>query len=470
MDGTIQHEPLGKLIEISRKDETRVHPQLGRSFTWPTIQWRFLPGQALVGQIPTNRHLDLESLEACGQRRFAPRDGLEHFLPHAWSIGVAILGLRDGWKNELSDWHRFAWFATQKAWRLQPYLKRNFRGPKDLSLTPSARCSPEENHLVPVVVDGQRWNLQRLLEEGRAEAQQRGENKPNWERLVHLGLIRGAEQAPLSSPRDDVPTLIRNALFDANPALPQPSSETIQHVRDRLRRAFKKHLNDASSAFDKWYFGGHSGLVNQIAKQKKAPGGVLDRDEVSAALVEIGWTSFASVAECVEATMKEFASLLPTPLKPDEQQQFEAMYYCQPWLGGLSLVLLRDRLQFLRDALVSLWDEPTSPHRIGVVHRMLAYYAAMASEAREADRRRKARKLHPLSDASAGGPGTSPTGARPGGGRQLDESQVEQLGLQCDCVSPQWHLYAEDSRGTRGRCECHGCGASAMLRRKPRPK
>jgi hypothetical protein len=168
--------------------------------------------------------------------------------------------------------------------------------------------------------------------------------------------------------------------------------------------------------------------------------------------------------------MKEFASLLPTPLKPDEQQQFEAMYYRQPWLGGLSLVLLRDRLQFLRDALVSLWDEPTSPHRIGVVHRMLAYYAAMASEAREADRRRKARKLHPMSDASAVGPGTSPTGARPGGGHQLDESQVEQLGLQCDCVTPQWHLYAEDVRAGRGRCECHGCGASVTLNRKPRPK
>lgn len=470
MDGTIQHEPLGKLIKISRKDETRVRPQSGQTFTLPTIGWRFLPGQALVGQVPSNRHLELESLEACGRRRFAPREGLEHFLPLAWSMGVAIRGAREAWTTELYDWHRFAWFATQKAWRLQPYLKRNFRGPKDLRLAPPARCSPEEDHLVPVVVDGQRWNPERLLEEGRAEAQRRGESKPSWERQVHLGLIRGAEQATLTIPDDDVPALIRNALFDANPAQPQPSSETVQHVLDRLGHAFGKHLDDASSAFDKWYFGGHSGLVNQIAKQKKAPGGVLDRDEVSAALVEIGWTSFASVAECVEATMKEFASLLPTPLKPDEQQQFEAMYYCQPWLGGLSLVLLRDRLQFLRDALVSLWDEPTSPHRIGVVHRLLAYYAAMASEAREADRRRKARKLHPMSEAIAGGPGTSPTGARPGGGHRLDESQIDQLGLQCDCVSPQWHLYAEDVRAGRGRCECQGCGTTVTLRRKPRPK
>ncbi len=464
----VTSKPLGKVIELPPALEAGETMITGEAHQSPTVLWRFIPGPEIQDEVPP-KPFEIESFETKGQLRFTPSKGLLAFLPIAWATGLAILVKRNGLDAETVQRHRLAWYLTLKSWKLRPYLKRNFGAHKDLRLSPSARKSPEEDHLVPVVVDGRQWDLAELFRQGREEALRRGEDNAGVKRLVHLGLMRGAQLSPLEISGENVTALIRRALFDPETARPDVSEELVGQVWDRFCEAFEKHLDDTTDEFNKWWLDAHDGIVNQFAKKKTAPGGMLDRNDVTAALAEIGFRSFGAVAECVEAAMNEFASLLPRPLTAYERQLYEAIYYRQPWLGGLSLALVFDRMHFLREALLAVWEQPSDVRRIRVLHRMLDYYAAMSTEAREADRRRKSSKELSLNNFEPES-STNPTRARGGSGHRLDEDQVKKLGLQCDCLDPQWYLYAEGSRGSRGRCECHGCGTIREVNRPRRPK
>ena len=52
---------------------------------------------------------------------------------------------------------------------------------------------------------------------------------------------------------------------------------------------------------------------------------------------------------------------------------------------------MAERADFLRRAILAIWDEPHEPGHVGVLHRMLYFYADMASERRAADQRFKSR-------------------------------------------------------------------------------
>jgi hypothetical protein len=53
---------------------------------------------------------------------------------------------------------------------------------------------------------------------------------------------------------------------------------------------------------------------------------------------------------------------------------------------------LRDRFDFLREAILRTWDRPNDEHAVAIAHRIMFYYAELVGNRRASDRRYKQRK------------------------------------------------------------------------------
>ena len=96
--------------------------------------------------------------------------------------------------------------------------------------------------------------------------------------------------------------------------------------------------------------------------------------------------------DCVDAFMRAFGAALPKPLVGYEKDLFAAMYLKQPRFGNLPLVLLWDRFDFCKLAILAIWLNPDDDAEFKVLYRMLAWFDEMLGKKRDADRRRKARR------------------------------------------------------------------------------
>jgi hypothetical protein len=92
--------------------------------------------------------------------------------------------------------------------------------------------------------------------------------------------------------------------------------------------------------------------------------------------------------------MQAFLQALPRPLCAKERAWFGALYFKQPHLGGLPLILLRDRFDLLRGAALDIMAAPEETGPIGVLLRLLHYYEEMVSQRREVDRGYRRRGHH----------------------------------------------------------------------------
>lgn len=163
-------------------------------------------------------------------------------------------------------------------------------------------------------------------------------------------------------------------------------------MTERILDGIEQHAGDDAEAFNRWFFDGGDNLIHRVAKQKKR-GGPIPRDVVRQARLEIVFDAFTYVGGTVCLQMQAFLLALPEPLEGRDRAAFEAMYFGQPYLGGLPLVMLKDRFEFIRGAAVELMDEPGDGRRVGILLRMLSYYAEMAGSRRDADRGSKRRAL-----------------------------------------------------------------------------
>lgn len=165
--------------------------------------------------------------------------------------------------------------------------------------------------------------------------------------------------------RDPVPAFVVRAalggyalaLFDLGPVAEALDETVARTVEDRLLAALERHVGDDTADFDRWFFTNTDNIVHAIAKQKKG-GGRVPREVVRQALLELVFRSYRYVGDCVHLQATAFARALPDPLTGEERALFESLYRKRPYLGGLPLVLLRDRFAFLREAVLDVWAVP----------------------------------------------------------------------------------------------------------------
>jgi hypothetical protein len=436
--------------------------------------WR--PGPEVEANLPPGFHLELIALSGPGaMRRFVPAQGLESFLLKASLGGLALLGQL----RALDPGERFSYDAMrlvfQQAPRLREHLARSFRREVDL------RVAGSEIEILPDRIgldargQGRRWTVAELIRQGRGQKSPGGQTDLSPEEAIAGGLLAAARLDPIdpaSLSEAEGRALVRLALFDLGPGDGPLAPEVKTTVTDRFLRLLEGHIGDDTAAFDGWFFEARADLIRCIAGQRKE-GGPIDREAVREALLELVWDSFTYVGDCVALQMDAFDRALPEPLVEEERRAFDAFYARQAYLGGLPLVMLRERFDFLHGALLDLLDDPADPGRIGVLLRLLEYYSTMVARRREADRAAKRRGPGASRGSSGTARGKSPAGS-------LEDNQVPSLfrsiaeelrkagGITCRCgIRGVWSTRQfegdESAEPIVLLFDCASCGRSEQL-------
>jgi hypothetical protein len=369
-------------------------------------QWR--PSPRLKKYLPDGLIVPLE-------RRWIADDVRRTFV--AWTAdemltagpaaGLAILhGLR-GWNREVDHSYRAMFLIFQHvrgmsgggSRGMHEHLARNFCYCRDLHVRALGRLNDGERDVLPDDVgltaggEGHRLTAAQLIESGRRSATLAGYSNPTNRLAIAYGLYEAARLRPLELRREEARALVRLALFDSHWTA-EPSQELIDSVTERLLQAMHAHLDDSPQEFDRWFYSASNSLVKQLSQRKRSPGGKLDRRDVRQALLHLGWQAYDYVGGCLHNLMRTIKDSMGKMLDDEERRAFELMYESQPCFGGFPMMLLEERLDYLRPALHAIWQEPDKQEHARVLHRMLADYAAMAQNRREADRRFKARRRH----------------------------------------------------------------------------
>jgi hypothetical protein len=215
-------------------------------------------------------------------------------------------------------------------------------------------------------------------------------------------------------------------------------------------------------------------LVHRIAKQKKM-GGPIPREVVRRALLDLVFDAFTYVGDCVCLQMQAFLQALPSPLVERERSLFEALYFKQDHLGGLPLILLRDRFAFLKEAILDIFAAPGEPGPVGVLLRLLQYYEEMASARREVDRGLKRREIHNRATGRVArtlsldiGMSGTPAAASNDLFRLIAARLRDDQGINCPCPDAgSWTARLLDGEAGGGvlliEVECEGCGHSGRI-------
>jgi hypothetical protein len=363
--------------------------------------WR--PPPVVASELPAGYSLSLECLcPGDGTRRFVPVLGLGGFIAQA-AMGGRVLLARDPAHSavHVSSYRLMSLFYHQ-ACQAQEHYDREFVHETDLYVARAGRARGDADHVLPPTLGldaggrGAPWTPADVISHGRRAAAEAGDPNPTTAKCIRLGLATAARRDPVD-PRVDSPdqalSRVRQALFDLRSASRVVDESLVETVLEKLGPALHTHLQDDTAAFDRWFFREIANLV-RLASKKKGGGRRLTSAQVRDVLLDLGFRAFTYVGQCVGAQMHAFARALPDPLTADESRVLATVYQAQPHFGGLPLVLIRDRLKFLGEALTDAWARPGDSQVIGTLLRLLDYYAEMASKRRDADRNYKRHGRH----------------------------------------------------------------------------
>lgn len=450
--------------------------------------WR--PRGAIAGHLPPGHTLPMTCLAAPGgPRRFVPAMPTANFLLHASLGGLAILQEAGKLPEEQAGTYHAMRLIYQHATLQREHLGRSFKTSRDLRVHAAVRGAVGAGDILPDDLGrdgsgaGRRWTIAELLDRGRAHARLRDGEEPGPGRCIAAGLYVAAARDPLDpggfSPAQSL-GLVHQGLFDLGPSPDPVDPATKLEVTDRLMTFLAKHLRDDTATFDRRFFRDRENLILAIAKQEKGAGPI-PREAVRQALLGLVVQSHRHLGDCLHIQMRDFARALPVPMTPGEAGPFRAVYARQAYLGGLPLILLKDRFPFLKDAVLAILEDPDDRARQGVLLRMLEYYGSMVAKRRRADREDK--RLRP---GPRPGPGTAPrasTGRVASDGDRSDPASAAFTAVAISCgVGRRIRCRCADSERWTGRLveespaivtvevECSGCGRVSEVFGIPRPE
>ena len=357
------------------------------------ITWR--PTADLKAHLPPNFSIAMCCYEfPDGSRRFVPALKYRSFFRLTFDAGLAILTKVQDLDAESRNSYRMSKFIFELSRTMREYYSRKIETGRDLYIRPRGRESANELSILPDGIGlhenqcGRCWTPSELAKNGRQVAKDLGMNRPTKRQIIALGLWEAAKRRPLFLADGDEPALVRSALF-APPPEGGRDERLDEIIIERIQRAFHRHSGDNDEEFDLWLWGPKSNFIKAIADKPKNVGGRLPRDDVRRVMLRLAWGAYGHVGNCIDAFARYFERSLPEPLTDQERLHFEHTFLGQSYLGKLPLVLLLERATFIRSAVTDIWENPGDVTRIAVFHRLLWYYAEMASRRREIDLRFK---------------------------------------------------------------------------------
>jgi len=367
------------------------------SFTSTIYEWT--PSATLKDELPEGFVLRLRCVQVQdGIRRFYPAESTELFIHLAFTAGLAMLSLSREMEPEQRFAYRLMWFLFRRVRRMVEHLDNALLNATSLRLSRVARDVADERSILPETVglmtngEGSPWGVNQLLAEGRREAMKDGIDRPREAESVQYGLLAAARLNPLNLPAEAIPELVRQALYLEGPTDQQPDAEVLEHLTERTSAAVEHHVPNSAAEFDAWFQGPKNSLVRQIGQRKLMPGGRLEQETVRAGFLELGWHSYRYVADCIHTAMNTIKDQIQPLLTPAEEQCYEQVHLNQPHFGSFPLVLLAERIPFIKGIIWDLIHNPTDQQTVGVLHRLLDWYGDIARRRRQADRITKQRR------------------------------------------------------------------------------
>lgn len=359
------------------------------------------PSAQIASGVPPGYCVSLQCSAVEGRRQFLlANDSPTNFVLNASQGGQIILALRDRLPETTVRMQDFYRLLYQRTWHTREFCDRRFAEYSDLFVKTRGRISSSESDVLPDEIGldehgkGKRWTIEDVIREGRDACREASNSHPDAAEIIRRGLKRAAQQNPLfACGVKEAQTLVRMAIFAVTNSLESVNSAQVDWVEEQVKAVFMEHVDDLGEQFDKILEDPKSDLVRRIAKRKKTPVGRLTREQVRAALATIGWRAVSSLGDCVDAQMRAFQASLSEPLNRWEKSQFDVAFLRQPYFGNLPLLLLKDRINFLKYAVLDIFEKPGNRRRVAVFHRMLAFYDEMLGKRRAADRRYQQRRL-----------------------------------------------------------------------------
>jgi hypothetical protein len=445
---------------------------------------RWVPPLTLAAELPPGFTFPLRCVADGQVRRFYPvNEGESRHVANAFAGGLAILGRVKNFTPERRSEYRMMWLLLQRLRDGRDQLRNKLATSASLLRRKSVRGLEAVSTILPESVgkgtaapEGKTWSLGTLLDEGRREAERRGLADPAEDELIALGLFRAASLDPLHAREEEVPGLVRMALY-SQPEGDPPSKDVEEEVIGRAMDAIKPHLGDDTADFNGWFVGWTESFVRTIAKRKRALFKELKTAVVRRVLADQGWLAHSYVGDCLHVMLHCFRRLLPVPLSETETRIFERMHLRQPCFGGLPAALLSARFPLLTPVLTDVFEDPDNRVAVAIMHRILQYYEEMATSRRALDSQAKRRgkaargKGQAVLDVPYLGDPAVCAGSEERGeaseGTRLDdvaEKLARMEGLTCRCELPDWEMRSlgEGGAGASLAFYCRGCSVEHL--------
>lgn len=378
-----------------------LEPLVGEQASLRRFRYVWRPTALTATQLPPNFEIPVLAYAAGnGERRFRDADDVKSFIARGFAAGVALLDHLGGLTREQRLEYRVPRFIYQYVQETHAHLDCNFLSKRQLIIKRGSRGENQERDVLPpdlgynLAGRGPRWTIDRLLAAGEEDAARDTIGRsPTTAEAIARGLFAAARRNPVRLKTTDARAAVRIALFDADAHLDRPRRRLVACVQDRLYRLLDQHMDDTQADFDRWFFpAGGRNLPAAIARQPNRPGGVLENEEVTGALLQLGWNAYLRLSECLGVFGQAFAAALPKGLTRRERPYYDLSMMPHRHFGGLPRWLLMERIEFLRPALEALMQNPRDQEAVGAFHRLLTWYPEMVRKRREADRLSKRRQ------------------------------------------------------------------------------
>ena len=155
---------------------------------------------------------------------------------------------------------------------------------------------------------------------------------------------------------------------------------------------------------------------------------------------------------------------MPEPLTKSELNAFAGLYFCLSEFGGIPLILLAEKLQFVAPVLEDIINNPGKERPVQVFYRLLQFYSTMVSNRRKADvgikkAAKKARKWLQKEPGQEASIDVVPNKWKPSAKRDDRVDNRDQLeayyarvakvkGITCNCREPKWDVQPEEVEDT----------------------
>jgi hypothetical protein len=366
------------------------------------LLYRWYPPTSLREKLPDGYSIALESWRfRDGVRHLTPAnprqsnfDGYSFYDVTAFALEASVGGRALIWAHDIPNPYPSLSFEAsrlffQYAQHMQEHLGATRTLGRSLGLSAKAREDPGQRDVLPAEIgvgcdgSGSRWGIDRLKEEGRQAALDRGVASPTEDDIVRLGILRAAELHPLDIEDAGVEYVVRSVLFKLTPE--KSADDAVAFVADKVDRSIKRRGNVTDEEFRKWIEDPKANLIRSI---EKSAGAKLNRASIRTALLELAWQSVKLIGVTVDAQMRAIRDALPDGLNEQENFHFEQSYLSNPIFGGLPLILFHDRFDFLSEAIQDYWLDPT-PNQVMKVRTMAYYYGEIVGSLRSSEARRK---------------------------------------------------------------------------------